>query len=161
MAELQIENQMIELLRDRDELQTDLRTLNAKISSINKVLNGYAELYPGIEERVRARWKEESDSSADQLKGQRAILQIMEAPHFANTYWTIPAMRREMEIRGTLPDSDRPSNVIRAALLRLVHSDPRVVRGIGANGNQVFFLKRSDAPPPHFEGGEINAKVTG
>jgi hypothetical protein len=151
MEQHEAEKIVRQLLDERAAARRDMDAARNRLDGFDTALKGYFQVFPALRQLTSqpAIRIDPSSSALDQPRGQAAITQVLEAPEFEGRHWTVAQLTEELQRRGWEPDSDRPNNVVRVALSRLVESNPRILKGPGDHGI-VYYYQSDDAPPPRF-----------
>ncbi len=141
------------LRRELAEAQAVVASAQRRAAALDKLVEGYLELFPGLAEPDP---NGTADSGAEKApRGQDAVLKVMESIESKGRYWTLAAMVDALTKHGWLPESKgKPANAIRTALDRLAERDDRVHKGRGSTGTVVWYWQGEGYPPPRFAGDE-------
>lgn len=136
------------LRRELAEAQVVVTSAQRRVASLEKLVEGYLELFPGLTEPAS---REAGVEKAP--RGQDAVLRIMESIGNKGRYWTVTAVVSALADHGWLPESrGNPANAVRTALDRLAERDERVHKGRGSKGTVVWYWQGDGYPPPRFAG---------
>lgn len=130
-----------------------LRELARRVDARAKVIEGYQELYPELEELAKAIHpafmpvdQPTVDEDADLVpRGQAAVEQVLQT--LPGIWWSVQQIVQAMEARGWLPDSRDPAAAVRAALQRAWDDDDSLVWKSGEGRS----VRWAWAPPEAFD----------
>ena len=114
--------------------------VNERISGITKVLEGLADLFPGL-----AELEGQMDAAASVVAGRQmgtaeAVMAVLTDPRHTDKRWTVTEMTRELVGYGFKPNAIDPANSVRAALGRLAKDKAYVFGVVDPNTNHMTYV---------------------
>jgi hypothetical protein len=137
------------------ETQDEIRKQRSRLDGIIEVRRGLLRMFPDLREETAP--DPGADVEMDRPKGAEAVKWILE--HTAGKWFSVPMVHRELEVREWVPGgSDKPMNATRAALDRLVTSDPQhFKKDRGEKSGKAVYAYKPSATQPINEVSEVPA----
>lgn len=135
-------------------LQHELTQADQRVAALNKLIEGYRELFPDLEADDSP--GEVVADDPDRPRGVEAVVRVLqESP---GKWFTVRLMTKELEQRQWLPTSADPESAVRAALARAHAGDEvHIDKGRGKKTGQITYRyapagsREAHAQPEHEE----------
>ena len=152
--------EVVRLINEWEVQQESAQEATRRAAGLQKIVAGYMEMFPELEEYVGAIVKSLTESQAapseqGQPKGAEAVWRILQG--LPGELVLVSELVEMLKGRGWLPESDNPANAVRTALERLYANSEETDVVKGTRGNNVaygYFPDREAPPRGGYEYGE-------
>ena len=147
MEEAQAEAAVRQLVGELRDARETLESAQRSVVGIRKLIDGYVELFPLLEEVVAKEGGLEDDDGHP--RGMDAAFEVLRL--LPGKWQTVGRVAEALESRGWGPNSSNPANAVRTALERL-YSNSRIEKAKSTTG-QVIYRWPDTAKPVSAGGG--------